>query len=149
MVFVGINLVSRASFLTQIDRLSSPINWSALGKKHREWGWQGIIQEFNLGVVSHMSITLWCKLCIWGIWGGGGTVRPRCKPSAPPPLPTILLYITSRFASSKHLFRWQLILIFLYLTSAWMFSCTLGTGFPSSYSAMMHAHSTSFPVLLS
>ena len=74
MVFVAINLVSRASFLTQIDRLSSPINWSALGKKHREWGWQGIIQEFNLGIVSHMSITLWCKLCIWGIWGGGEVI---------------------------------------------------------------------------
>ena len=119
MVFVGINLVSRASFLTQIDRLSSPINWSALGKKHREWGWQGIIQEFNLGIVSHMSITLWCKLCIWGIWGGGAMSDPAVsplplRPSARPPLPTILLYITSRFASSKHLFRWQLILIFLY-----------------------------------
>ena len=27
---------------------------------------QGIIQEFNLGVGSHMSITLWCKLCRGG-----------------------------------------------------------------------------------
>ena len=87
------------------------------------------------------------------------------------PPPSILLYITSRFAYMKHLFYWQLILIFLYLTSksgvqtnyplAWMFFFrTLTTAFPTSYrmktvlvefenSAMMHAHSTSFPVLLS
>ena len=77
-----------------------------------------------------------------------GAVRPCCEPP-------ILLYITSKFAHIKHLFCWQLILIFLYLTSAWMFFfLTLATAFPTFYlefenSALMHAHSTSFPVLLS
>ena len=31
---------------------------------------QGIIQEFNLGIDSHVSITLWCELCSWGVWEG-------------------------------------------------------------------------------
>ena len=95
----------------------------------------------------------------------GGLAGERCKPPPPPP---ILLYITSRFAYMKPLFCWQLILIFLYLTLgvetnyplAWMFYFhTLATAFPSSYhlkiffvlvkfenSAMMHAHSTTFPM---
>ena len=61
----------------------------------------------------------------------GGVVRPCCKPPHPPT--PILLYITSRFAYMKHLFCWKFILIFLYLTSAWMFLfCTLATGFPIS-----------------
>ena len=34
---------------------------------------QGIIQEFNLGISSHASITLWCKFCSWRVWG-------HCKP---------------------------------------------------------------------
>ena len=68
---------------------------------------QWIIQEFNLGVGSHVSITLWCKLCSWGVW------RVAIRPTVSPP---VLLYITSRFAYMKHLFCWQLILIFLYLT---------------------------------
>ena len=56
-----------------------------------------------------------------------GAVRPCCEPP-------ILLYITSKFAHIKHLFCWQLILIFLYLTSAWMFFfLTLATAFPTSY----------------
>ena len=71
---------------------------------------QGIIQEFNLGISSHESITLWCKQwcercsCgeVW--WGGEGTVSPHCIPS--PMLP----YITSRFTYMKHLICWQLIL---------------------------------------
>ena len=46
---------------------------------------QEIIQEFNLGVPSHASITLWCELCSWGVGGGGGAVSPH---------PTILLYMT-------------------------------------------------------
>ena len=58
---------------------------------------QGIIQGFNLGVGSHVNITLRCKLCSWGV--DGGAVRPCCK------LPHhVLLYITSRFAYMKHLF---------------------------------------------
>ena len=48
-------------------------------RKHLKF--QGIIQEFNLGVDSHVSITLWCKLCSWGVWvcggGGGGAVTPH------------------------------------------------------------------------
>ena len=34
---------------------------------------QGIIQEFNLGISSHASMTLWCKFCSWRVWG-------HCKP---------------------------------------------------------------------
>ena len=52
-----------------------------------------------------------------GSFFGWGAVRPRCKPS---PVPTILLYMTSRFAYMKQLLCCQLILIFLYLCSAWM-----------------------------
>ena len=33
---------------------------------------QGIIQEFNLGIGSHMSITLWCEFRSWLFLGGGG-----------------------------------------------------------------------------
>ena len=40
---------------------------------------QGIIQEFNLGVGSHVRITLWCELCSCGVWGKGGTVNPSSK----------------------------------------------------------------------
>ena len=69
---------------------------------------QGIIQEFNLGVGSHVSITLWCNLCSWAV--SGGAVSPCCKP------PVILLYITSRFAYINDLFCWQLILVLLSLT---------------------------------
>ena len=39
---------------------------------------QGIIQEFNLGVGSHVSITLGCNLCSWAV--SGGSVSPCCKP---------------------------------------------------------------------
>ena len=77
-----------------------------------------------------MSVLMWASpsdanLAAGGF--GGGSVRPHCKPP-------ILLFITSRFAYMKHLFCWQLILVFLYLTSAWMFFFrTLATGFPTSY----------------
>ena len=54
-----------------------------------------------------VSITLWCELCSWVIGWRGDAVTP----------PPILLYITSRFVYMKHLFCWQLILIFLHLTS--------------------------------
>ena len=30
----------------------------------------GIIQQFNLGVTSQVSITLWCEFCSWDDWGG-------------------------------------------------------------------------------
>ena len=36
----------------------------------------GIIEEFNLGVGSHVSITLWCKFCSWGVWGGAKSPAP-------------------------------------------------------------------------
>ena len=93
---------------------------------------RGIIQEFNLGVGSHVSITLWCKLCSWGGGGRGRAVSP------PPP---ILLYITSRIAHMEYLFCWQLILIFLCFklgvqtkhALAWMFFCTLATAFSTSH----------------
>ena len=48
--------------------------------------------------------------------------------------PTTLLCITSRFAYMKHLFCWQLLLVFLYLTSTWMFFFhALATALPTSY----------------
>ena len=37
----------------------------------------GIIQEFNLGVGSHMSISLSCEFCSGG---GGGAKSPCCNP---------------------------------------------------------------------
>ena len=40
-------------------------------KRHR----QGIIQENNLSVGSHVSTTLWCKFCSWG-GGLGRAVNP-------------------------------------------------------------------------
>ena len=97
---------------------------------------------------------MWASPCDVNFAAGGfdgGAVRPP-----------ILIYITSRFAYMKHLFCWQSILIFLlYLTSAWIFFFhALATAFSSSTtwklfalvefenSAKMHAHSTSFPVLL-
>ena len=51
---------------------------------------QRIIQEFNLGVGSHVSITLWCELYSWGVWGRRGRGHGCCNP----PL-LILLYITT------------------------------------------------------
>ena len=84
-------------------------------------------------------------------------------------LPPILVYITSRSAYMKHLFCWQLIQIFLYLTSnqdwrqtiLWL-ECSssvlelLLSLLPTVWklvvlvefenSAIVHAHSTAFPV---
>ena len=40
---------------------------------------QGIIQQFNLGFSSHVSITLSCKLCSVEVWRGGGGGQ-FCKP---------------------------------------------------------------------
>ena len=51
---------------------------------------QGIIQEFNLGVGSHMSITLFVNFAAV-VFGGRGHLKPLQQD----PLP-ILLYITSR-----------------------------------------------------
>ena len=50
---------------------------------------QRIIQEFNLGVGSHVSITLWCELYSWRVWGRKGRGHGCCNP------PLILLYITT------------------------------------------------------
>ena len=120
---------------------------------------QGIIEEFNLGISSHVSITNFAA------GGFGGAVSPCCKLLPSPP---ILLYITSRFGYIKHLFCWQLISVLNFklglqtsypLARMFIFR-TLATAFPTSYhmktvlvelenSAMMHAHSSSFPVLLS
>ena len=56
---------------------------------------RGIIQEFNLGVSSHISIT--SELFRWGVWGEGALQAPAVGP------PSFLLYITSRYAYMKHL----------------------------------------------
>ena len=46
---------------------------------------QRIIQEFNLGIGFHGSITLWPELCSWGIfWGEEG--EERMGTLSPPPL---------------------------------------------------------------
>ena len=45
---------------------------------------QRIIQEFNLSVRSHVSITFWCKLCSWqlgGLRGGRGRWDGCFKPT--------------------------------------------------------------------
>ena len=118
---------------------------------------QGIRQEFNLGICSHIRTLQ---------MGGGGAVSPHCKS------PPTLLYITSRYVYMKHLFCWWLILIFLYLTPNWecwhtilWLECSsselylLLSLLPTirklfvlvefENSAMLHFHCTSFPVLLS
>ena len=62
----------------------------------------------------------------------GDNTEIRCKPLTL--YFAIYLCITSRFTYIKHLFCWQFILIFLYLTLAWMFFFrTLATAFPTSY----------------
>ena len=50
--------------------------WLRMREKFKVWSksdnqYQGIIQEFNLGIGSLMSITLWCKLWSWVVcrWG--------------------------------------------------------------------------------
>ena len=84
-------------------------------------GWVGILDrqnllnatEFNLGVGSHVGITLWCKRYSWVFFG----------------------YISVLDSlNMKYLFCSQLILIFPYLTSAWMlFFRTVANAFPTSY----------------
>ena len=99
---------------------------------------QGIIQEFNLGVDSHVSITLWCKLCCWWIWGGGGggAVRPCCKP--------LFCYISLLHSLIQNTFfvdNYSNFSVFNFKLEvqtnyplAWMFFfCTLATAFPTSY----------------
>ena len=49
---------------------------------------QEIIQEFNLGVGSHVSITLWCELCSCGVWEEVGTLSPHSK------IPSLFCYIS-------------------------------------------------------
>ena len=125
-------------------------------------GYQGIIQEFNLGVGFHVSITLWCKQLgdFFFFWGGG-----CCKPLlyALPLFCYISIldlliwntFFVNLFRMSSHLLNLKLAVQTNY-PLAWMFFfCTLATAFPSSYrmktvcsswvwnSAMMHAHSTS------
>ena len=85
-----------------------------------------------------MSITLWCKRygCFFFFWGGGwggGHCKTLLKaPSAPYPLFCYISLLDS--LDMTHLFCWQLILIFLYLTSAWMFFFyTPASAFPTSY----------------
>ena len=46
MVLVGINLVLRASFLTQSDSSAAPINRSALGSIENVVEWASIVAEF-------------------------------------------------------------------------------------------------------
>ena len=74
------------------------------------------------------------KLQLGDIGGGGGYCKtslsaPRC------PYPSQFCYISLLDSLNlKYLICWQLILIFLYLTSAWMFFFhTLATAFPTNY----------------
>ena len=61
---------------------------------------QGIIQEFNLGIGSHIVMQAAGGFFFFLGGGGGGGAR---EPPPVTPLP-ILVYITSRFAYMKHLF---------------------------------------------
>ena len=73
----------------------------------------------------------------------GGMVGGHCKtlkpcyklPPPPSPLTPLFCYISLIDSlNMKHHFCWQLILIFLHLTSAWMFFFrTLANAFPTSY----------------
>ena len=99
---------------------------------------QGIIQEFNLGSVLRWAspcdakVTAVFFFCLGGggVGGWGGTVRPHYKL----PLPLFCYISLLDSLNMKHFFRWQFILIFLYLTSAWMFFfCTLANDFHTSY----------------
>ena len=69
--------------------------------------------------------------------GGAGAGRRAVRPhysSSPPPLPLFCYISLLDLLNMKHLFCWQLILILLYLTSAWMFFFhTLATAFPTSW----------------
>ena len=49
---------------------------------------QGIIQEFNLGVGSHVNITLWCELYSCGVLGEGSTISLSSK------TPSLFCYIS-------------------------------------------------------
>ena len=93
------------------------------------------MQEFNLGIGSQVSITLWCKCCSWEVLGMGGVGTLRHRYKLPPPHTPLFCYISLLYSlNMNQLFCWQLILIFLYLTSAWMFFFhTLATASPTSY----------------
>ena len=88
-----------------------------------------------MGTGSHVSITLWCKHYSWFFFCGWGrcTIRPWYQLSlTATPLFCYISLLDS--LNMKHLFCWQVILIFLYLTSAWKFFYhTLADGFPTSY----------------
>ena len=103
--------------------------WIDIRWIHRSKINQGIIQEFNLGVSSHVSITFWCNRnswrVFWGRWvsGGGGTPTPHCA-----------IYYFQILLIWSAFFCWQLIIIFVYLTPALMFFFrTLANAFPTSY----------------
>ena len=89
----------------------------------------GIIEEFNLGVGSHVSITLWYKFCSWDVWDGG-------KPTAPY---LAIICITFRFAYMKYDFCWQLILILLY------FKLGMQTNYPFTQTFFFHTIAAAFP----
>ena len=95
--------------------------------------YQGIIQEFNLGVGSHVRITLWYEFCSWGVGGRG---EGGCGGvSAPPPLFSYtslldsLLTTHSNFSVLNFKLGRQANFPF-----AWMFFFrTLAAAFPTSY----------------
>ena len=89
-----------------------------------------IIQEFNLGIGSHVGITLGCKLCSWGL-----TVHP--------PPPSLFYYIWLLDLLKWHTFfvdysNFSALNFKLGVQTnyplAWMFFfCDLATAFPTSY----------------
>ena len=59
-------------FLIYINDLNSAIEFSYYIRTLCRWyKYQGIIQEFNLGIGSHMSVTFWKRTLQLGGWGLG------------------------------------------------------------------------------
>ena len=65
--------IARKEGLGQFADLRGPKNrgWCFWGEVDTQFGDNIGIQ---LGVSFHMSITLWCELCSWGVGGGGGVL---------------------------------------------------------------------------
>ena len=97
---------------------------------------QRIIPEINFGVSSHVSITLWCKLCSCGIWReGGGTVNPHSK------TPSLFCYI-----SLLDRLMWNTFLLTTHSNfSVINFKLGVQTYYPLSWMFFFHTLATAFP----
>ena len=85
----------------------------------------GIIQEFTLGIDSHVRITLWCKFCSWGVWG------MYLKSSSPNFAIYIYILLTTRSTFSVLNFKLRMQTNY---PLVWMFLFhILASAFPTSY----------------